>query len=268
MAKDLPAGEASTEVPAQGQETGEILSQLEKAVQPKDFHEYTHDDGEKQVFKTADDLNKYLREGTQRYADYHKKRMADASYRRQLEQREKDFEKQQQTFLQTQQEQIEMSKFLDSRADVKDYILQNMRQPAPSNVLSQAQGYTDETSKKLEERVDRFEQYIQDGKDEKHRTDVYNAMAKDFPDFDKDTADKMVNELSESPDDTRALVELIHYAIKGKNNPIQQAITADIGKKQNLQTPVVSGGVKPDGGSKTYGNMYEAADAAKQELGL
>ncbi len=87
MAKDLPAGETSTEVPAQGQETSEILGQLERVAQPKDFHEFTPDKGEKVTFKTADDLNKYLREGTLRYADYHSKRMADASYRRQLEQR-------------------------------------------------------------------------------------------------------------------------------------------------------------------------------------
>jgi hypothetical protein len=105
---------------------------------------------------------------------------------------------------------------------------------------------------------------------ENKRKQIYSWMGERYQDFDGESVDKFLGDMLETPegDEMRSLVELVYWANKGRMSPaqIENNITQNLAKKQNIKPAMTSSGNVPNG-PRGFKSLEEAAEAAKAKYG-
>jgi len=178
------------------------------------FHSYKHDDGEEFHFKTPDDLNKYIRDGTLRHKDYTKKTQETAELRKQIE-KERE---------QSRAETTAAMKAYGQWKDVDDWLRKNpgyveqiKRLGGPVNL--QAPEQTPKADDPVMKELEDLKKWRQEQEAEAKFQQHFEAVKSQYEDFDEDAVSELYKALDEAPEgeETRALLEMLYYASKGKN---------------------------------------------------
>jgi hypothetical protein len=187
--------------------------------QESSFFSYKHDDGEELKFKSPDELKKYIREGTLRHKDYTKKTQEAATLRKEIEKQREQIETQAQTALRMENQWKPVDDWLKSRPDVVEYIKKNMGQASPQALLEQSRSALDENLSPLKTELEQLKAWKESQESEANFNKTLSSIKEQYPDMDEDAVKELYRALDESPegDETRALMEILHFAVKGKN---------------------------------------------------
>ncbi len=244
------------------------------AEESQSYHSYSSPDGRSWDFKTADDANKYLRQGTMRYDDYTKQSNQLTQDRNALSEREKAIEAGAQTLLTRQQEYQtkfgEVEKVLQAMPrDQYERLRQQVQNggraepQVPDEVMSRLQ--------KLEELANDGQEARQQADQNRRREEVVAALTGEYEDYDADGTEALLQELYQAPDGDalRSLYDLAHWAGKGRQGVAgMQAQAANRGAvRTGKQAPVKSpkGRAKGDSEMIVHKNFQEADEAARAE---
>lgn len=263
---EAPEGIEEVEVPLDQP----IEGQAEQSLEP--FLEVDLD-GEKLTFSDKDQALKHLREGTLRHSDYTRKTQEVAEQRKQVEAKEKEIESQLSHFLQMKGQYDKIDNFMKQRPDVRDYILSQMRNPDPRRQMDSVKEYADEKTKTLEEEIkslrEKYEADEQAKTYERQREEVFSELSSKYEDFDKKGITNMLAEIesyqSLPPKEAmRNFAEILYYARKGKESPVQR----EERQARAVSRPMQSS-VKPiEAKGSLSGDMDEIAFKLKKDAGL
>ena len=179
------------------------------------FHAYKFDDGEEIKFKTPDDLNRYIREGTLRHKDYTKKTQETAELRKQIEKEREQNRSEYQAGLQAYNQWKATDDWLKQNQRVVE-IIRREGGPVPQAQPQQAQ-IPDELKSELED----LKKWRQEQEQERLGAQAMEALSGQYEDFSdyQDAINQMYSAIEEAPEgqEARALYEILYYAAKGKN---------------------------------------------------
>ncbi len=238
--------------------------------EPQAFHRYTHDDGTEHVFKDTDELNKYLREGTLRHADYTQKTQTAATERRKLEQQAQSILQRQNDIGSREGKLKEYDAWLTPEKIKIIEAMMNAPQAGQPDRESVRQ-IVNQARSEDRDKLDRFDTFMKDYNQEQEQAKAFDALKGAYPDIDTKIVTQRVKELSEAPpgDEMRSLLELVWLGHLGKQKPIdiEQRIVDGQEHKRQLNTPIPKGTpvAKKDGPDEM--SLDEAYAAAKQEVG-
>ncbi|MDD5065351.1 MAG: hypothetical protein PHQ35_11410 [Phycisphaerae bacterium] len=258
--------EGTPPVTGQGNPTPQPAAPVE--VKPEYFHEFTFDgDKEPTRWKSKDELNKYLREGTLRHADYTKHRMRDSEERDKFKKDREDFEARANHLMTMKAKYDDIDKFLTQRADVRERIAKEMGRLPQNNELE------DKFMKELQAIKDEMGRRDQEALNEQYRNEVFDGMGKKYEDFNKDdilAAMKEVEGYQSLPPKAamEAFADLLYHASKGKMTPaqVEERMALNMQKKQSATKPMPGGATPIKGNGKYTGTMDEIAFALKKDL--
>lgn len=227
---------------------------------------------EKLSFNSQDEIAKHVREGTLRQSDYTKKTQEVAEQRKAMEEKERQLEQQLSAFLEQKGQYDKIDGFFKKRPDVRDYILQNMRQPDPHKQADYLKKYAEEQTTSVKKELDELKQQIEAEKRakqyEQQRKEVFGELSGQFEDFNEEAISKQLEEIQgyQSLPEKEALrnfAQVLYYASKGRTSPIEQE------EKQARRVAPMKPGVKPVEAKSSYsGDMDEIAFKLKKEAGL
>jgi hypothetical protein len=193
-------------------------------------HSWKSDDGEEHVFKSRDELNRFIRDGTLRHKDYTKKTQEAAELRKQAETRQKELENQAAEIRRIEGQWKPVDEWLKSRPDVARYIQQNMRNPSPDTMVEQNRGYVDEQTAALKKELEELKSWKDQQSQEVAFEKNLNSLKEQYPDLDEDSIRSIYKEMDEAPesDSERKLLEMFYWVAKGRN-PQQAPVAAPKG---------------------------------------
>lgn len=211
------------------------------------FHTWTDRDGKETVFKTPDELNDYIGQGTLRHSDYTQKTQKIAELRKTFEQQQKDHAADKRTLEETYSETRRLDKMLKenprmfARLQKEQELLGTEGNTDVEQLIAKAiQPLTDELSGYKKETAERTQ--------EKAMSSAYDIVAGKHTDFDRSTVDTAIQRLNEMPEAMRleAMVEMVYLAERGRMTPgeIERKL-AMAPKKPKAVTPTASVGI-PD----------------------
>jgi len=227
-----PQGQAAP-APVQGQATESV------------FHEYEWEPGKKDVWKTKDELNDWLRQSGMRHSDYTRKTQQVADSRKMLDQKIQDYEAKERAFNQSYPKIMEMDKWLKDHSDVADRIAQEMKGTQGNPDVERLLG---ERLKPFEEKLSEWEKDKARQAEDKAKADAYATVGKRYKDFDSSVVDAAIQRLQEVPEamQLEAMVELLHNAEKGRMTPGEvERKQAMVSNKSHVATPTTAVGI-PD----------------------
>jgi hypothetical protein len=264
--KAAPSSSVGTPAKNQGQAASTPSS--------KPYFDYKFDDGEEVSFKSPDELAQYFRGGVLRHKDYTKKTQAHSEQVKQFESERKKHEAtlEQLNGLKGKYDKIEQ--FVKQRPDVYDRILKEMKQPSPSAAQGNAQKYFEEQIQSLRQEYDgklsKYEERMKREEDEARRKSTIGSLKSRYEDFDEDSVNKLVSELTEQApgDELHSLMELLYWANKGRGSyaKMEEKLTDGLKRKAGMK-PTLTGSPAPEGsGPAVFKNIKEAAAAAKKRF--
>ncbi len=215
------------------------------------FFEYEWEEGNKagkngkEVFKTKEELSKAYREGVLRHADYTQKTQGLAKEKEAVQKRDKELAAMAEELVRRKGEIDPLSQFLDSRPDIKDYIVKNMRQPSQSANAEVIKKMIEEQTKPLQEKLSEAEKFRKDQEQAVKREQIFSHLGTQYKDFNREAIEKRLKELDEVPEgeEDRSFLEMLYWAEKGRNptaSPveIEKKITDSLAVKKLKQSPV------------------------------
>ena len=181
------------------------------------FHSYKHDDGEEIKFKTPDDLSRYLRDGTLRHKDYTKKTQEVAELRKQIEKERETSRTESTAAMKAYGQWKDVDEWLRKNPRVVEII---RREGGPiAQQLEQAQAQQSSVPDEVKTQLEELRQWKEAQEAEAKIQSHYEALKGQYEDFDEESVAELYRQLDEAPEgeETRALLELLYYASKGKN---------------------------------------------------
>lgn len=249
-------------------------------VEDKAFHQFQFDgDDEPTVFKTQDELNKFIREGALRHSDYTRKTQDLSEQRKSVEERNKQLEQQMTAFMDMKSKYDRIGEFLEKRPDIVRRIESEMRSPNPRDLQQDLRGYTDNRTNEVKSEFERLKKDIEEERKsreiEKMRNNVFETLQENFEDFDRESVEKMLQEIEEYqslPGDQafRNFAELLHHAKRGResSSKAEEKAFNSFQRKQSAKKPM-PGGAKPQAVPGEFEGDFDAiAAAAKKAEGL
>jgi hypothetical protein len=210
-----------------------------------DFFSYKHDDGEELKFKSPDDLKKYIREGTLRHKDYTKKTQEAAELRKQIDSQREKIETQAQMAARMENKWKPVDDWLLKRPDVVEYIRKNMGQESPQAILEQSRSAFDENLSPIKSELEQLKAWKEEQESQAKFSKTMSAIKEQYPDLDEDAVKEMYRALDEAPegDEIRSLLEVLHFASKGKNGftQVRSPVTPGARIPQSTQAPFKPG---------------------------
>jgi hypothetical protein len=231
------------------------------------FLEYEWENGKKETFKTKEDTLRYLREGTLRHQDYTKKTQELAKQREKQSEREKQIEAMLADITAKKAKIDPMDEFLTKRKDIADYIASQMREPSPQVQEDQFKKLIEQYTKPLQDKLTEAETWRKGQEENRQWEEIHGTLGKQYPDFNKDTVEQMLQDLRETPEgeENRALAEMAYWAAKGKTSPVPKPAQPKSTERLSKISPVPSQGASPPPASTgTPASIRAAVDAYKQ----
>jgi hypothetical protein len=225
-------------------------------VEEKPFHTY-----EDQVFKTPDDLNKFIKDGTFMRKDYTQKTQSLGDERRRYENERADWLRKQTEW----DDKIKLYKQVDElfKANPQAFktVQQMLRQGASGSDVQEL------INKAIEEKVgpklSEFENYQKMEQVKQERNRHFETLKSQYPDLDEKAIQAEWDRLMAPESHMGTLMELIYHALKGKGiNPaqIQKETIDNLEKKSKAGIPTTKG-ANFAGDKKTKAkNMHELTE--------
>ena len=209
------------------------------------FHEYEWEPGKKEVWRTKDELNQWLRQSGMRHSDYTRKTQQVAEARKLADDQRRSYESKERTFNESYSKIMTMDKFLKENPQVAERIAADMKGTRGNSDLERLLG---ERMKPIEEKLSEYEKEKERMADEKARNEAYESVAKRYPDFNRANIDDALRRLEEVPEQLRQeyAIELLHLAEKGRLTPgAIERKQAMVSNKPRSSTPTSAVGI-PD----------------------
>jgi len=254
------SGNPQPETPS---EEGQVVEQA-APVESAPFHTYKGDDGKETVFKTPDELNDFVRQGTLRHADYTRKTQTVAEARKLLDQRSKDYETKERNFNESYSGIMRYDKFLKENPQIAERIAAEMKGSVGNTDVERLIKAAVEP---LNEKLSGYEQEKARIAEDADRSKAYDLVAQKHSDFDRAGVDAAIQRLNEMPEEMRleAMVELVHLSEKGRLTPgAIERKQAMVAAKPKAKTPTSSVGI-PDSATPMTRKEEEAAAIAALE---
>ena len=249
-------------------DSGQVAPEAPVTEEPQAFHRYTHDDGTEHVFKDTDELNKYLREGTLRHADYTKKTQTAAAERRRMEQQAQSILQRQNDVGSREGKLKEYDEWLSPERIRVIEAMMNAPQAGQPDRESMRR-VVDQARSEDKDKLDRFDKFMTDYNQEQEKAAAFESLKKAYPELDTEVVNQNIKELSKAPpgDELRSLMELIWLANVGKQSPvaIEQKVVEAQEHKRQLNTPMPKGTTVAKKGSPDEMTLDEAVIAARAE---
>ena len=235
-ATPTPRGKSAPFGQRPAKESGTPSAQTSQA-----FHSYKWDDGDKLEFKTPDELNKYIREGTLRHKDYTRKTQEAAELRKQIDKQREQIESQASLAARMENQWKPVDDWLKTRPDVVDYIKKNMGQASSGTLLEQSRGIMDETLTPLKTELEQLKAWKEEQESSARLEKMVSSISSEHPDFNEEAVMDLYRSLDEAPEGEteRALVEMLYWASIGKNGApsVRAPVTPGVRIPQATQVP-------------------------------
>lgn len=274
QASGTPAGQPASSGPA-------ASTPAIPAGQSTPFHSWTRDDGSKMEWATADDLNKFLRDGVLMRDDYTKKTQSLASERKQYESDKSLFQNEYNQFLSKKQQYDKYDEALKGLTPQEfDAVFRQLRskkqQSSPEVQALRLQ------IQQIEARQRQADELTARQKAEERRSKVLDSLAGQIQGFDKDAVLKSILDIqgrfpedmdkdTREDEEMRAFAELVHFAGIGRQrgSEVLSTVAENLKKKQAGAPPAPGAAISTKDVPETSPrNMREAAEMAKKKLGL
>lgn len=232
------------------------------------FHKWKSDDGEEHVFKSPDELDRFIREGTLRHKDYTKKTQELAEQRKQSEAERKRIEEQLTTASGMESKWKPIDEWLTRTPQGRaayQYITTQMKGNIPPDaILEQSRASIEESINPLKSELEEIKKWREAQEQEKQFSSTMAALKERYPDMDEESVKTLYKQLDEAPegDETRALLELIIKASKYSDSGAPARVPVTSGGSR----PPRSDGVPEDIKKGTW-NFEKARRLAKQQRG-
>lgn len=230
------------------------------------FHSFTGDDGKTQSWKTADELNGFLKKSGMFQSDYTKKTQGLAEERRKFAQDQEAFKKSQGEWETGDKAKYDRySSVLSSRPDIQRMLADAVNKPpTPDVAYERAQNYTDEKSTSLEQRIAAIESQGEEAKLEQARDAAFGELETEIPGFDRNTVMESLKTLDAS--DPKSLMAMIW---KAKNyNPVEMQQDAEQKIAAKAGASMLPSGGGPAKKSKGSADPKTAREEAMKEMGI
>jgi len=264
MAEELTA-------PAQPSGQGPSVEKAPASTSKTPYFEYEWEDGKKDSFASVEDLKRSYREGVLRHRDYTKKTQELAEQRKTHETERKALEATAVQVRAMESQWRPVDEFLKNRQDVYQYIQSQMRQPGPDIMARQTQNLVENKTKGIEDKLKAFEEWKEEQDLERQKRSLFDQFKKTYDDFDEDAISEELRKANETPeeDSLRSLVEMIYFARKGRETPIEiEKRIAETSSGKSQKRPPVPPGKAPKEGPTTVPRTFtEAAELYKKKHG-
>ena len=232
---------------------------------PEPFYTYKGVKGD-EVYNTREDMDKAMRDNFLRQSDYTRKTQEVASFKKQIEEERKKFQEEQKAFLTSRQKYDQWDQLLKARPDVYSQ-LERMASapPDPSAVFDRSKQYADEKTQELMERLETLEKEREEERTRRELDEIFEKKGKEYPDFDRDGVMEMLELLKDGQ--TEPLVDVLHYARKGRMNPVEMEKKVVEKLQKKADAGLVPGKSAAPQGKTKFASVDEAAQAAQRALG-
>jgi len=228
------------------------------------FHSYTGDDGKTQSWKTADELNGFIKQSGMFQSDYTRKTQGLADERRKFADEQAAFKKSQGEWESGDKAKYDKySEVLGSRPDIQRMLADAVNKPpTPDVAYERAQNYTDQKSTSLEQRIAAIEQQGQEAKLEQARDAAFGELETEIPGFDRNTVMEALKTLDAN--DPKSLMAMIYKSSKYNPVELQQKAEEKIAAKAGAKMVPSGGG--PTTKSKGSSDPRKAREEAMEAL--
>jgi hypothetical protein len=232
------------------------------------YFEYVRPDGQKEAFKSREELAQEWKLRGLREDDYRRKTQSVAEERREIERSRKEFQDELKAFQKTKGQYDEWDQRLRGM-DPRQYaqLQQALSEPvAPEHLLTQSREYADTTAEELRNELKELKTAWEREQQEKVLNSAFDDLGKQFPDFDRDSVLGLMDSLAE--DNPKFLAETLYYALRGKNPGAVEARVANNFKKKAAAGMMPAAGSRTNGAKPSFNSIKEARDYALEAEGL
>ena len=192
------------------------------------FYEVAWPDGQKEIFRTKEELDKSMRDSYFRNKDYTHSKQALAEQRKKFEDQQKEIEKRDKLIQQKEQEYREYDWLVRSRPDVFRQLQSAARGPvAPDAIYDRSKEYVDEQAKTLRGEVEAMKKQLEEERAERERESVHSKLKGEYADFDPAVIDQMLEELGQGYEPLARVAYLAHKSRSQPNGKTPKA-TPDV----------------------------------------
>ena len=236
--------ESQSSAPVESAPEGQ--AEVEAPQEAAPFHTWKDRDGKDHVFKTPEELNDHISQGTLRHADYTQKTQGIAETRKLLDQQRKSYEDKERELRPVYTKHMDWDKRL--KTDPQLYADLEARISRTGDPQADMKSFFDGEIAPLKEELAGYKREREQRASDDVRAKAFEAVAGKYQDFDRGTIDAAIQRIEEVPAEMKqqALVELLYHAEKGRMTPgaieRKAAMTA---AKPRSSTPTASVGI-PD----------------------
>lgn len=230
------------------------------------FFENVLPTGEKEVFKTKEELAKAWQKSRFMERDYTQKTQEVAKTRKEIEEERKKFQEEQKAFLQTKQRYDKWDSDLRARPDLQRQLEQAFTQPMDASTAYQrAEGLVSEKEKALMERIEQLENRFKEGDSKREIEEAFSALKGKYEDADEGAIMEALATISDGK--VGPLLEQLYWSHKGRLTPaqVEQKVVENLQKKSAAQ--MVPAGATRKSAPPVFKNTKDAREAAMAENG-
>jgi hypothetical protein len=239
-------------------------------VEESPFFTYEHDDGEVYNFKSPDELKSHFRDGLLRHSDYTRKTQELANERKKFEQERERHNAEKTASLQAYSQWSKIDQKYKSDPAFRQALQEAYRksQNGNGNLDSVIQQKLAPVEKKLSEWERQREKEQRKRQEQEEQEKAFSLLEKSIDGFERKAVQDELKRLQQLPpgESTRALFELLHYAMKGRVTPAEMEKQFAERQRRNSQArpPMSPSGASPRS-QKTFKNFREAREAALKD---
>ena len=265
----MPEPVSATPSQGQGVSTAQAAAQAQaaSAQEAAPFFEYTLPSGEKESYSTQASLTQAYRDSYLRQSDYTRKTQELSQLRRAHDDEKKKFSEEQKAFLKQREKYDGWDQTLRSRPDLMRALEERFSQPMDANTaVERAQGYADEKTQALMERLEALEKQNQEATTKREIDEAFSGLKGKYPDADEAAIMESLGLLSDGK--VGPLIEQLHWATKGRTSPaaVEKKIVEALQKKQGAG--MIPPAPSQKGAPPKFKTTKEAREAAFAEEGV
>jgi hypothetical protein len=235
----------------------------------KPHFEYEWEDGTKDSYATEEDFKRAWREGRLRHKDYTQKTMELAKQRKQFESERNQLNEISQNARKLHDQWKPIDDWMKQRPDIKDYIVQNMRNPSPGAISEQIKESLGGDLESVKSELQQLKEWRAKQEEERRKQAMYDHLASQYEDFNPQEIEEELQKFNESPDqdDMRNIAELIYWAKKGRTVPrkVGEEVVAGPAPANRKMPPVPAGKATRPMPEEKPKNLREAAEMWKRK---
>ena len=233
--------------------------------QPVPFYEWQPPEGEKQSYKSPEDLAEAMKKSFFMQSDYTRKTTELKSNSERIRQREQELETLAKQLNETGNEYKKFKEFMNARPDTFAKFKSMVESPpSPEESFNRSRSYTNDQIEEIKKTMEELKTWKQDQEFDRQKTTIYDEMRSQYSDFNSEEVEGLLTKLGQN--DPKGLIETAYFALKGRLDPVEmERRVAEAAEKKRRENAGITPGSGRPAPKQEFGSVEEGREAALRE---